>query len=54
MMPHRYFTTEVWPGEGRAVLRGPDAHHLARVMRARAGPLPGAGGGSVRPGVGPV
>ena len=32
MMPHRYFTTEVWPGEGRAVLRGPDAHHLARVM----------------------
>lgn len=37
MMPHRYFTTEVWPGEGRAVLRGPDAHHLARVMRARAG-----------------
>ena len=33
-MPHRYFTTEVWPGEGRAVLRGPDAHHLARVMRA--------------------
>ena len=36
-MPHRYFTTEVWPAEGRAVLRGSDAHHLARVMRARAG-----------------
>ena len=36
-MPHRYFTTEVWPAEGRAVLRGSDAHHLARVMRARIG-----------------
>ena len=36
-MPHRYFTTEVWPAEGRAVLRGADAHHLARVMRARLG-----------------
>ena len=36
-MPHRYFTTDVWPKEGRAVLRGPDAHHLARVMRAKAG-----------------
>jgi len=34
-MPHRYFTTEI--GEGRAVLRGTDAHHLARVMRARPG-----------------
>ena len=36
-MPHRYFTTQVWPDEGRAVLQGPDAHHLARVMRAKAG-----------------
>lgn len=36
-MPHRYFTTDVWPAEGRAFLRGADAHHLARVMRARAG-----------------
>ena len=36
-MPHRYFTTEVWPDEGRAVLRGADAHHLARVMRAKLG-----------------
>ena len=36
-MPHRYFTTEVWPEAGRAVLRGDDAHHLARVMRGRVG-----------------
>lgn len=34
-MPHRYFTTEI--AGGRAVLRGADAHHLARVMRARPG-----------------
>lgn len=34
-MPHRYFTTEV--ADGSAVLRGADAHHLARVMRARLG-----------------
>lgn len=34
-MPHRYFTTEV--ADGCAVLRGADAHHLARVMRARLG-----------------
>ena len=34
-MPHRYFTTEV--ADGTAVLRGTDAHHLARVMRARMG-----------------
>lgn len=34
-MPHRYFTTEV--ADGTAVLRGADAHHLARVMRARMG-----------------
>ncbi len=34
-MPHRYFTTEV--ADGAAVLRGADAHHLARVMRARLG-----------------
>lgn len=34
-MPHRYFTTEI--AGGTAVLRGADAHHLARVMRARAG-----------------
>ena len=32
-MPHRYFTTEI--ADGTAVLRGTDAHHLARVMRAR-------------------
>ena len=30
-MPHRYFTTEI--ADGTAVLRGTDAHHLARVMR---------------------
>ena len=36
-MPHRYFTTDVWPAEGRALLRGADAHHLARVMRAKTG-----------------
>ena len=29
-MPHRYFTTEI--ADGHAVLRGADAHHLARVM----------------------
>ena len=29
-MPHRYFTTEI--ADGAAVLRGSDAHHLARVM----------------------
>ncbi len=34
-MPHRYFTTEI--ADGVALLRGADAHHLARVMRARAG-----------------
>ncbi|MGN0662698.1 MAG: RsmE family RNA methyltransferase [Faecalibacterium sp.] len=34
-MPHRYFTTEV--SGGTAVLRGADAHHLARVMRAKLG-----------------
>lgn len=34
-MPHRYFTTEV--ANGTAVLRGQDAHHLARVMRAKQG-----------------
>ena len=34
-MPHRYFTTEI--ADGTAVLRGTDAHHLARVMRARMG-----------------
>ena len=34
-MPHRYFTTEI--SDGTATLRGADAHHLARVMRARLG-----------------
>ena len=34
-MPHRYFTTEI--SDGTATLRGADAHHLARVMRARMG-----------------
>ncbi|WP_294497611.1 RsmE family RNA methyltransferase [uncultured Gemmiger sp.] len=34
-MPHRYFTTEI--GGGRAALTGPDAHHLADVMRGRVG-----------------
>ena len=34
-MPHRYFTTEI--ADGHAVLRGADAHHLARVMRAKMG-----------------
>jgi 16S rRNA (uracil1498-N3)-methyltransferase len=34
-MPHRYFTPEI--SQGRAVLRGADAHHLAHVMRARLG-----------------
>ena len=34
-MPHRYFTTEI--ADGAAVLRGSDAHHLARVMRAKQG-----------------
>ena len=34
-MPHRYFTTEIY--DGTATLRGADAHHLARVMRARLG-----------------
>lgn len=34
-MPHRYFTTEI--ADGTALLRGADAHHLARVMRARMG-----------------
>lgn len=34
-MPHRYFTTEI--ADGTAVLRGEDAHHLARVMRAKLG-----------------
>lgn len=34
-MPHRYFTTEV--AHGTAVLRGQDAHHLSRVMRAKLG-----------------
>ena len=34
-MPHRYFTTEI--AGGSAVLRGADAHHLARVMRAKPG-----------------
>ena len=34
-MPHRYFTTDI--GGGRAALTGPDAHHLADVMRGRMG-----------------
>ncbi len=34
-MPHRYFTTEI--SDGTATLRGADAHHLARVMRAKQG-----------------
>lgn len=34
-MPHRYFTTEIAGGAAR--LTGPDAHHLARVMRAKIG-----------------
>ncbi len=34
-MPHRYFTTEI--ANGTAALRGTDAHHLARVMRAKLG-----------------
>ena len=34
-MPHRYFTREL--GGGQAALTGPDAHHLAHVMRARIG-----------------
>ena len=34
-MPHRYFTTEI--SENTAVLRGQDAHHLMRVMRAKQG-----------------
>lgn len=34
-MPHRYFTTEI--ADGTAILRGADAHHLARVMRAKQG-----------------
>ncbi len=34
-MPHRYFTTEI--GGGKAALCGADAHHLARVMRAKLG-----------------
>ena len=34
-MPHRYLTTEI--ADGAAVLRGSDAHHLARVMRAKQG-----------------
>ncbi|EFB76405.1 RsmE family RNA methyltransferase [Subdoligranulum variabile] len=34
-MPHRYFTREL--ADGQAALTGSDAHHLANVMRARAG-----------------
>ncbi|MCI2047775.1 MAG: 16S rRNA (uracil(1498)-N(3))-methyltransferase [Faecalibacterium sp.] len=34
-MPHRYFTKEI--AGGHAVLSGEDAHHLARVMRAKLG-----------------
>lgn len=34
-MPHRYFTSEI--GGGLAALTGPDAHHLAHVMRAKTG-----------------
>ena len=34
-MPHRYFTTEI--SDGTAILRGADAHHLARVMRGKLG-----------------
>ena len=34
-MPHRYFTTDI--AGSRAALTGPDAHHLADVMRARVG-----------------
>ena len=34
-MPHRYFTTEI--SDGTATLRGADAHHLVRVMRAKPG-----------------
>lgn len=34
-MPHRYFTEEI--NDTCAVLSGPDAHHLGRVMRAKIG-----------------
>ena len=34
-MPHRYFASEFT--ETTAALTGPDAHHLGRVMRAKAG-----------------
>lgn len=34
-MPHRYFTEDIT--EKTAVLSGADAHHLARVMRAKPG-----------------
>lgn len=34
-MPHRYFTQDI--AAGRAALHGADAHHLARVMRAKLG-----------------
>ena len=34
-MPHRYFTTDI--ADGSAYLNGADAHHLAVVLRAKAG-----------------
>lgn len=34
-MPHRYFTTDI--ADGSAYLNGADAHHLAIVLRAKAG-----------------
>ncbi len=34
-MPHRYFTDDIQSGV--ATLRGDDAHHLSRVMRAKCG-----------------
>lgn len=34
-MANRYFTEQI--GEGRAVLEGPDARHLRRVLRAKPG-----------------
>lgn len=34
-MPHRYFTQEI--AENRGVIRGDEAHHLTRVMRAKCG-----------------
>ena len=34
-MPHRYFTQDILGNFAR--ITGPDAHHLARVMRAKEG-----------------